>query len=163
MTTTPRMWTDAEIVAYTARAEVRAILLHETRQPVELHAETVDALDAGDGYLHAFEVETKGDDGQTYTVLAYVDAAHPGAPVVIRCTCPSGIYRGDALAVPCWHAAAVGRQLEIDGHARRAAWGWVTRGTDVCPECGAGTPVGAFDYAHTPDCPDHVADPFADL
>ncbi len=46
--------------------------------------------------------------------------------VVLRCTCPSGDYRGN-LPVPCKHAALVGRRLEREGLARWRDGAWRPR------------------------------------
>ncbi|HKE97441.1 MAG TPA: hypothetical protein VKG45_00710 [Actinomycetes bacterium] len=92
------------------------VLAAETRAVEEGHLARVLA----DGSVL---VKAESRPGSYLVRIRAVDAG----VVKFSCTCASGWHRR-ALAVPCKHAALVGRRLEREGLARWRAGAWYLRG-----------------------------------
>lgn len=139
----PASWGEAEILAYTLRAELRAV------------EEGHRAWSTGDGY-RVVSHETPDVDYR-------LDATLIGGILRVVCSCPSGVHRPD-LPIPCKHAALVARRLERE---RAVVWRdglWRDPTPVVCVDCGATIPEGAYAPDHAPGCPHRMPDdPFAGL
>lgn len=143
-------WTEAQVAAYTFRAEIRAIEEgHRTRRLPDGRYRVVSHEEPDVAYYLGWETP------------------RPGAALRVSCTCPSGVHRA-ALPIPCKHAALVARRLESRNEGRLVVWSdglWRDRRHPTCSECGASCDDhGLVIDEHAPDCP--IAspdDPFADL
>lgn len=135
----PAGWSEAQVAAYTFRAELRAV------------EEGHHARRLADGRLRVVSHEEPD-------VAYYLGWTLPrGGVLHVSCTCPSGEHRA-YLPVPCKHAALVARRLERERDpACPVEWRdglWRDRRPAVCRECGAfldddGLPI----EEHAPTCP----------
>lgn len=143
MSTHPASWSEAQVAAYTFRAEIRAI------------EEGHRAWTTGTGYpAPTFSVVAHDADGVRYDLTAYVK---PGHVLRVSCTCPSGLHRA-ALPIPCKHAALVARRIEREGAAEWRDGLWHGAGVRTCPECDGPDGDHLATCTHAPP-----ADPFEDL